>query len=72
MRSRCCPCVRVYVCVSVSGCTIIVARQRLCKGPLIVLKQWLCFLCGPYRVKRKEAISSSQNFLFVVYLMILI
>jgi hypothetical protein len=33
---------------------------------------WKCnFLCGPCRIKRNLAISSSQNFLFVVYLMTL-
>jgi hypothetical protein len=44
----------------------IVARQRLSKHVPAATKNCcrLCFLCGPCRIKGKEAISSSNNFLF--------
>jgi hypothetical protein len=44
MRSRCCVCVRVSMCVCVSVCLstpLIVARQRLCNNPPIVARQRL-------------------------------
>jgi hypothetical protein len=45
----------------------IVARQRLGKIiPAVRKNCWSCrFLCGPCRIKRNQAISSSQNFLFL-------
>jgi hypothetical protein len=58
MKSRCSVC----ACVSPS----IVARQRPGKSPLIVARHRLRFICGPCRIKGKEEISSSQNFLLVI------
>jgi hypothetical protein len=49
MRSRCCPCVCLYI-------PHIGARQRLDKSPLVVARQRLHFLCVPCRLKRKQAI----------------
>jgi hypothetical protein len=54
------------VCMCVSAYPPNVARQQLGKSPVIVARQRLGFLCGPRRIKGKNAIHSSQNFLICI------
>jgi hypothetical protein len=63
---------RFLSCLSVCMCSpLIVARQQTGKHVLVAKNTratiencWKCFICCPCRIKGKQAISSSQNFLF--------